>query len=98
MKYSKFSAIIVGSGIAGLYAALKIEQQLNLPNGVLLITKSKLGENKEVGRALTHTSLQAPFIHITLPHSNVKASTYRKLCTHRESRHRLERRLLCNNR
>ena len=45
MKYSKFSAIIVGSGIAGLYAALKIEQQLNLPNGVLLITKSKLGES-----------------------------------------------------
>lgn len=45
MKYSKFSAVIIGSGIAGLYAALKIEQQLQLPNGVLLITKSKLGES-----------------------------------------------------
>lgn len=45
MKYSKFSAVIVGSGIAGLYAALKIEQQLCLPDGVLLITKSKLGES-----------------------------------------------------
>lgn len=45
MKNSKFSAVIVGSGIAGLYAALKIEQQLNLPDGILLITKSKLGES-----------------------------------------------------
>lgn len=45
MKYSKYSAVIVGSGIAGLYAALKIEQQLDLPDGVLLITKSKLGES-----------------------------------------------------
>ena len=45
MKNSNFSAVIIGSGIAGLYAALKIEQQLHLPNGVLLITKSKLGES-----------------------------------------------------
>jgi L-aspartate oxidase len=45
MKYSKYSAVIVGSGIAGLYAALKIEQQSNLPDGILLITKSKLGES-----------------------------------------------------
>lgn len=45
MKYSKFSAVIIGSGIAGLYAALKIEQQLDLPDGVLLITKSQLGES-----------------------------------------------------
>lgn len=45
MKHSKFSAVIVGSGIAGLYAALKVEQQLQLPDGVLLITKSKLGES-----------------------------------------------------
>ena len=40
MKYSKYSTIIIGSGIAGLYAALKIEQQANLPDGILLITKS----------------------------------------------------------
>lgn len=45
MKYSKYSTIIVGSGIAGLYAALKIEQQAKLPDGVLLLTKSKLGES-----------------------------------------------------
>ena len=45
MKYSKYSAIIIGSGIAGLYAALKIEQQVKLPDGILVITKSKLGES-----------------------------------------------------
>lgn len=45
MKYSKYSTIIVGSGIAGLYAALKIEQQAKLPDGIMLITKSKLGES-----------------------------------------------------
>ncbi len=45
MKYSKYSAIIIGSGIAGLYAALKIEQQVKLPDGILIITKSKLGES-----------------------------------------------------
>lgn len=45
MKYSKYSAVIIGSGIAGLYAALKISQQSNLPDGLLLITKSKLGES-----------------------------------------------------
>lgn len=45
MKYSRYSTIIVGSGIAGLYAALKIEQQTKLPDGILLLTKSKLGES-----------------------------------------------------
>jgi len=45
MKYSNYSTIIIGSGIAGLYAALKIEQQAQLPDGILLITKSKLGES-----------------------------------------------------
>lgn len=46
MKYSKYSVVIIGSGIAGLYAALKIEQQISgLSDGVLLITKSKLGES-----------------------------------------------------
>lgn len=45
MKYSKYSTVIIGSGIAGLYAALKIEQQVNLADGILLITKSKLGES-----------------------------------------------------
>lgn len=45
MKYSKYSTVIIGSGIAGLYSALKIEQQVKLPDGILLITKSKLGES-----------------------------------------------------
>lgn len=45
MKYSKYSAVIIGSGIAGLYAALKIAQYSELPDGLLLITKSKLGES-----------------------------------------------------
>lgn len=45
MKYSKYSTIIIGSGIAGLYSALKIQQQSKLSDGILLITKSKLGES-----------------------------------------------------
>lgn len=45
MKYSKYSAVIIGSGIAGLYASLKIEQQVKMPDGLLLITKSTLGES-----------------------------------------------------
>ena len=45
MEYIKYSSIIIGSGLAGLYAALKIEQ--NLPEGqkVLLVTKSDTGES-----------------------------------------------------
>jgi len=45
MNYSKYSAVVIGSGISGLYSALKIEQQLDLPNGILLITKSQLGQS-----------------------------------------------------
>lgn len=45
MKYSEYSVVIVGSGAAGLYAALKISEQINLPDGILLITKSDLGES-----------------------------------------------------
>lgn len=45
MKHSKYSAVIIGGGIAGLYAALKIAQQSQLSDGILLITKSKLGES-----------------------------------------------------
>lgn len=45
MKHSKYSAVIIGGGIAGLYAALKIAQQSELSDGLLLITKSKLGES-----------------------------------------------------
>lgn len=45
MKHSKYSAVIIGGGIAGLYAALKIAGQSKLSDGLLLITKSKLGES-----------------------------------------------------
>lgn len=44
MKHSTYSAIIVGSGIAGLYAAIKLAETINLPDGILLITKSQLSE------------------------------------------------------
>ncbi len=45
MKHSEYSAVIVGSGAAGLYAALKLSRQISLPDGVLLITKSIIGES-----------------------------------------------------
>ena len=45
MKYSENSVVVVGSGAAGLYAALKIAQQIELPEGLLLVTKSTLGES-----------------------------------------------------
>lgn len=48
MKYSEYSVVIVGSGAAGLYAALKVSQQMNLPDGVLLITKSYLGNSNSL--------------------------------------------------
>lgn len=48
MKYSEYSVIVVGSGAAGLYAALKISQQINLPDGLLLLTKSELGESNSL--------------------------------------------------
>ena len=45
MKYSEYTVVIVGSGAAGMYAALKIAGQSNLPDGLLLLTKSTLGES-----------------------------------------------------
>ena len=57
MKYSEYSVVIVGSGAAGLYAALKISQQINLPEGVLLLTKSYLGNSNSLyaqGLSLIH--------------------------------------------
>ena len=44
MKYSKYSVIIVGSGIAGMYSALKLTEHTNLPDGILLVSKYKLGD------------------------------------------------------
>ena len=48
MKYSEYSVVIVGSGVAGLYAALKISQQINLPDGILIVTKSNLGNSNSM--------------------------------------------------
>jgi len=45
MKYSNYSAVVVGSGISGLFCALKLAQQINLPEGLLVITKSNFGES-----------------------------------------------------
>lgn len=45
MKHSEYSVVVIGSGAAGLYAALKISATINLPEGLLLITKSELGES-----------------------------------------------------
>lgn len=45
MKHSEYSAVVIGSGAAGLYAALKIARGMKLPEGVLLITKGVLGES-----------------------------------------------------
>ena len=44
MKHSTYSAVIIGSGAAGLYAALKIAEQISLPEGVLIVTKSVLDD------------------------------------------------------
>ncbi len=45
MKRSKYSVVIAGSGIAGLYAAIKLQKEVNLPDGILIITKSQLIES-----------------------------------------------------
>ena len=45
MKHSEYSAIVVGSGAAGLYAALRLSHLMNLPDGILLLTKTTLGES-----------------------------------------------------
>lgn len=45
MKYSEYSVVIIGSGAAGLYTALKISNQLVLPEGILVVSKHALGES-----------------------------------------------------
>ena len=45
MKYSNYSAVVVGSGLSGLFCALKLSQQMNLPDGILIVTKSLFGDS-----------------------------------------------------
>ncbi len=45
MKYSIYSAVVIGSGISGLYTTLRMNRNLELPDNILLVTKSKLGES-----------------------------------------------------
>ena len=44
MKKSKYSAIVIGSGISGLFAALELSKYKNLHDGILLISKSMLDD------------------------------------------------------
>lgn len=44
MKYSKFSVVIIGSGVSGLYLAHKLAKSRNTKDGVLVITKSSVDE------------------------------------------------------
>lgn len=45
IEFLNYSAIVIGSGLAGLYSALKIEQILPENSKVLLVTKADLGES-----------------------------------------------------
>lgn len=42
MKYSKYSVVIIGSGISGLYLANSLSSCKDLTDGILIITKNKL--------------------------------------------------------
>ena len=42
MKYSKYSVVIIGSGVSGLYLAQKIANEKHLNDGILVVTKSEL--------------------------------------------------------
>ena len=44
MKYSKYSAVIIGSGISGLYLAYRLSKNKNNKDGILVITKSNINE------------------------------------------------------
>lgn len=45
MKHSEYSAVVIGSGAAGLYAALRLSRQISLPDGILLLTKTNIAES-----------------------------------------------------
>ncbi|MBQ3312128.1 L-aspartate oxidase [bacterium] len=45
MEYLNYSIIIIGSGLAGLYSALKLSEIIPNDGKILLVTKSSLGES-----------------------------------------------------
>ena len=47
METEHYSLIVIGSGISGLYAALRTNERLNLKN-ILILTKSELKESNSM--------------------------------------------------
>ncbi len=45
MKRTKYSVIIIGSGISGLYAAIKLHKEAKVKDGILIVTKTQLIES-----------------------------------------------------
>lgn len=45
MRYSSYSAVIVGSGVAGLYSALGLSKNSGITDNILLVTKGDLSES-----------------------------------------------------
>ncbi|MBO7671928.1 L-aspartate oxidase [bacterium] len=45
MRYSSYSAVIVGSGVAGLYSALSLSKNSKVTDNILLVTKGDLSES-----------------------------------------------------
>ena len=45
MKLYNYSTVIIGSGISGLYTALKISENPKIQGDILLVTKSSIGES-----------------------------------------------------
>ncbi len=48
MQEKEYSLIIVGSGISGLYAALRADEKLKLDKKILIITKSELRQSNSI--------------------------------------------------
>ena len=71
MKYSKYSVVIVGSGIAGLYLAYKLSCAKNYKDGILLITKSGLNESNSrlaqggIVAVLPENKLDSTSLHVS---------------------------------
>ena len=48
MQEKEYSLIVVGSGISGLYAALRADEKLQLDKKILIITKSELRQSNSI--------------------------------------------------